>query len=85
MPDYPTCNHYKGLFQCQSLKMREGQNFHASFYKNADRNHQDNFILRYTENRPVQTRRSRTIKTKEKPQLKRTFLQFFKYQSQTTS
>lgn len=60
MPTYPICDHIEGQFLCRTLTMRDVKNFHGRFYKNNDRQYQQNFILRYSET--VQIRRRRPMK-----------------------
>lgn len=74
MPDYPTCKHTEGKFQCKKLTMKDIKTFHKLFYKKPEREYQNHVVLKFVETYNVSRRRERKSKkgTTPKAQLSRT-------------
>lgn len=60
LPTYPLCGHHTKSYRCSVLTMKQCLYFHDIFYKNKDRQSQNNFILQYTKSKQVQRRRPKT-------------------------
>nr|CAH7764078.1 unnamed protein product [Callosobruchus chinensis] len=48
LPSYPRCQHATESYRCNTISMRDVQQFYLSFYMHRDKLSQDNFVLKYT-------------------------------------
>lgn len=61
------CTHKKGVYKCNELHPQDVRKFHAAFYKNKDKNYQDQFILKYLKTK-VPARRKRKVAQRHESQ-----------------
>lgn len=71
LPTKPTCQHKKGIYNCDKLSMRDLLHFHEAFYKYTDKETQDAFLLKfYTAKVPKRKRPRKNKYTPKKFQTK---------------
>lgn len=74
-PEFPTCDHSTGTFQCRTLCEKDLKIFHDAFYSSSTKVSQDSFILKFCSSIPIKRRRPKNSRYQGKQFTTKTFIQ----------